>query len=424
MRLKTLLRTSSALPALPLAIGLVALYYVSSTSRQIAFFPYPYAPLLVERPIEPMYPVTYAVVSAAAAWQGARLKDSGVWNAAPYRRIWQVIAAVLAPIIALGWLMFLVPVTMAFIQAPTWPTPASLPPLLLGMTLVVAHALIGFTIGQKIKPLIAAPVLLCLVFIVVAFSHAVEPLWLRHVMGEYTPMLGFPESATALSMLADLLPTAAAGGAAALFWVRGHALIRAALAVALVAVSTFASYSIVRTWGANPPLNITVAKVCQGQAPRICMPEQASGTITAVRDEMVRTYSMLETFGVIDHPPAVINDQLLYGRFTQDPTPSTRFLPLAVAYRDRHLVADVVEDSVRLPCEIPHLEEQRTISFWLSKKLGGNPTFEKVVKSDPYYTRRQHKKVMAEVDGASALPAAQQKSWYRATSKRACEGRP
>jgi hypothetical protein len=378
----------------------------------------------MERPLEPMYAVTYALVSAAAAWQGARLKESGVWNAAPYRRTWQIIAAALAPIVALGWLMFLVPVAMAFAQTPTWPTLAGLPPLLLGMALVIAHAVIGFTVGQKVKPLIAAPILLCLVYLVVAFSHSVEPDYLRYMMGQYTAMLGFGEAATLPSMVSDFLPTAGVGVAAALLWMNTKIVLRVGLAVAVVVGSTFASYSVAKGWDSTPPLNVATEKVCRGNKPRVCMPEQASGVIAAARGEMMKTYAMLETYGVIDHPPATVNDQLLYGRFTQDVTPSTRYLPLSVAYRDRRLVADVVEDSVRLPCRTPTVLEGRALNFWLSMKLGGNPTFEKVSAQDPYYTREQHEKIMDEVKRISALPAAGQKSWYRTTVKKACEGRP
>ncbi|WP_406287180.1 hypothetical protein [Streptomyces sp. NBC_00209] len=424
MRIKTLLRTSSALPAFPLGVGLVILYYTSDTSRLIAFFPIPYAPLLVERPLEPMYAVTYALVSAAAAWQGARLKESGVWDAPPYRRAWQIIASALAPIVGLGWLMFIVPVGMAFIQSPTLPTLVALPPLLLGMALAVAHALIGFTIGQRVRPLIAVPVLMSVVFVIVSFSQSVEPLYLSHMMGNYAGMLGFGETATLASIAANFLPTAGLGLAVALMWLNARVVFKVGLACVVVAASVFTSYSIAKDWKAFPSVNVATEKVCRGNEPRVCMPEQISGDIGAVRAEMKKTYTMLETYGIIEHPPATVNDQLMYGRFTQKPTESTRYLPLAVAHRDRHLVADVVEDSVRFPCDIPTAGAERTVSFWLSLKLGGNPDYAKVAEQDPYYTREQHEKIMKEVHRVSALPAGKQKTWYRTTTKKACEGRP
>jgi hypothetical protein len=139
---------------------------------------------------------------------------------------------------------------------------------------------------------------------------------------------------------------------------------------------------------------------------------------------MTRTYSMLETYGVIDQPPATVNDQLLYGRFTQRPTPQVRYVPLAVAYTHHRLIRDIVADSVHLPCEIPRLPHERAINFWLSLKLGGNPTFEAVSAEDPYYTRAQYKKTMAEVQRISALPAEEQKHWYKTTAAKACEDRP
>lgn len=424
MRIRTLVRTSSALVTLPLGIGLAVLYYLTDTQGQIAFFPYPYAPLLMERPLEPMYAVTYALVSAAAAWQGARLKESGLWNVAPYRRTWQIILTALSPIVALGWLMFLGPVIMAFVQTPTWPDVNGLPPLLLGMSLVVAHAVIGFTIGQKVKPLIAAPTLLCLVFIVVTFSHAVEPDYLRYMMGQYTAALGFGETATLPSMASDMLPTAGLGVAAALLWMNVRIVLRVVLAVAVVFGSTYSSYLIARDWKATPPIHVATEKVCRGSVPRVCVPAVASKSLDDVRGKMTQTYAMLERFGVIEHAPSTVNDQLLYGRFTQDPTPTTRYLPLSVSYQRGRLVADVVNDSVRFSCDAPKLVEERSIGFWLSKKLSTNPSFAEVSAQDPYFTRDQYDKVVQEIQRISSLSVPDQKSWYRSTMKKACEGRP
>ncbi|GAA2245132.1 hypothetical protein GCM10010232_35200 [Streptomyces amakusaensis] len=424
MRIRTRIRTSSALPALPLALGFVVLYYTENTHSQIDFFSmYPDASVLVQRPIESMYAFAYAVVSATAAWQGARLKEARVWESAPYRKTWQIIAAALVPIAALGWLMLLTPVVMAFVQTPAVPTVRSLLPLLLGMALTVAHALIGFTVGQKVKPLVAAPVLLCLTFVAVAFSHAVETTWLRHLAGEYSAALGFGESATLLSMLAQILPTTSLAVAAAAFWTGLSTVARLAVGASVVALCTASSYLIVKDWGSNPPVSVSIDRKCVGEGPRICMPEGAQRVDQAKRaaDE---TYRMLMSYGIIDAPPEAVHDTMLFGRFTQKPTAATRYLPLSTAQREGSIEKYIIKDSARPACRIPTTEESRKIRFWLDLKVNQTPTFESVSTGDPYYTREKHSAIMGEVKKVSGLSAAGQKSWYRETAEKACEGRP
>lgn len=423
MRIRTLVRTSSALPALPLGIGLVVFYYSQNTARQIDFWPYRWAPTLVEQPLEMAYAITYALVSAVSAWQGARLKEAGVWHTAPYRPLRGIIATALAPVVAMGWLMFLLPVTMAFVQRSFVPTWASLLPLFLGMLLCVAHALIGFTVGQWVKPLIAAPVLLSAVFVAVGLPRSMEPLYLRHMSGEYFAQLGFGESATFSSMLAAFLPTASLAVAAALCWTRLHIAARALLAVTVVTAATLSSYGIVKDWDYNPAIAVDGgAAVCEGTAPRVCMPEQASGEIAAVSAEVDRTYTVLRRYRVVDAAPQVVRDSIMYGRFTPRGTRTTAYLPLSLAHAHHTLAAAVVGPAVHFPCEAPAPKSIHTVSLWLEKKLGRTSTYEQIRAEDPYYGLTDHQEILKTVDDVSAEPDAAQAAWYRETLTAACRG--
>lgn len=425
MRLRTLVRTSSALPALPLALALVVLYYTSGTSEQIAFWPYPYAPTLVQQPIELMYAVSYAVVSAAAAWQGARLKEAGVWQMAASRPAWQIITLALAPIVALGWLMLITPVVMAFVQTPTWPTWDSLPPLLLGMALCCAHALIGFSIGRWVKPLIAAPALMCLVFVVVAFPHSMNPPWLRHMMGEYSAQLGFGETATFASMAAQFLPTAGVAAAVGLAWIRrGHLAVRAGIGAALVVASTAGAYAIVEDWNFNPSLNAgRVTVVCSGRAPEVCMPEQARGDIAAVSAEVRDTYTKLKAYGVVEDVPRTVRDSIIYGRFEPDPSPTTAYIPLSLAWKSHAVAATIVDGTPKFGCDA-RPEASIAVNMWLGRKLGHTISFESVARGNPFYTRAQHDEITRTVDEVSRKPVARQKAWYGQMLEDGCEEAP
>jgi hypothetical protein len=423
VRIRTLVRTSSALPALPLGIGLVVFYYSQNTAQQIDSWPYPWAPTLVEQPIGLMYSITYALVCAASAWQGARLKEAGVWHTAPYQPLWRIIATALAPLVAVGWLMFLIPVTMAFVQRPVIPTWSSLPPLFLGMLLCVAHALIGFTVGQWVKPLIAAPLLLSVVFVAVGFPRAMEPMFLRHMSGEYFAQLGFGESATLSSMVAAFLPTASIAVAAAISWTRLRIAARALLAVTVVTAATLSSYTIVKDWGANPAIAVDGGTtICEGAAPRVCMPEQASDRITAVSAEVDRTYKVLRRYSVVDTAPRTIRDTVMYGRFTPRGTRTTRYLPLSLADARHTLTAAIVGPAVSFPCEAPAPKSIHTISLWLEKKLGKTSTYEQIRAEDPYYSLTEHQEIVKTVDSVSAESDAAQAAWYRDTLTAACRG--
>ncbi|WP_155057015.1 hypothetical protein [Streptomyces blattellae] len=411
------------MPALPLALVLVILYYSSGTSEQIAFWPYPYAPTLVQQPIELMYAVTYAVVSAAAAWQGARLKEAGVWQAAPFRPAWQIIALALVPVVALGWLMFITPVVMAFVQIPTWPTLDSLPPLLLGMALCCAHALIGFSIGRWIRPIIAAPTLMCLVFVIVAFPHSMNPPWLRHIMGEYSAQLGFGETATFVSMVAQLLPTGGVAVAVALIWIgRWHIAVRAGLGTALALASVTGAYAITANWNFNPSLNAgQVTVVCSGKAPEVCMPEQAGDDLAVVSAEVRTTYAQLKTYGVVKDVPDTVRDSIIYGRFEPKPSTTTAYIPLSLAHKNDAVVATIVDGTPKFGCDATP-EAIITVNMWLAGRLGRAISFESIASGNPFYTRSQHDKIAKAVDEVSRKPVDEQRAWYRQMLKDGCEG--
>lgn len=422
MRIRTLIRSSSALPALPLALGLVVLYYVVNTAKQIDFWPYAYAPTLVEQPLEPMYALGCALVSGVAAWQGARLREAGVWRAGAYRRRWEIIGLALAPVVALGWLMLLAPVAMAFAERPTWPTLDSLPPLLLGMVLVCAHAVIGFSVGRWVPPLLAAPALMCLVFVGMAFPQSFTTMWPRHMVGDYEASLGFGETATADSMLAQLLPTAGLAVAVALLWVRGwHPLVRAGIGLVLVAASTATSYSIVKDWNYNPSVNVAqVSEVCAGHSPRVCMPGQGRGDLPAVSAQVRETYAVLTEYGVVAKVPRTVRDDIVYGRFTPDAAPGTQLLPLSVAYRKHSVVDTVLARAPIFHC-LATPEADRSVHMWLARKLGRPVSYEKLLRSDPYYTRAEHAEITAAVDKVLRGSPAEQKAWFQRTVENGCQ---
>jgi hypothetical protein len=421
VRIRTLVRTSSALVALPLGLAFALFYYSQNSTKALSFWPAPWGPALVAQSVQYTYAWAYGMVAAAAAWQSTRLREAAVWQLAPYQPRWRIIATALAPAVGLGWLMFLVPVIAAFAQYPTAPTWSSLPPLFLGMALTVAYAVIGFTVGRWVKPLIAVPVLLGGIFIVVAFPVSVEPFCLRYMSGEYFSDLGYAESATWASILGAFLPTAGVAIAAALTWARLHVLLRALLALVIIPVTTLSSYEIVKGWDANPSLNVDAGPIlCRGAEPRVCIPKGATDHIDAAAHEVDRTYAVLLRYGVIASAPRTIRDQIAYGRFSQTSTSTTKYREVAVDYANHTLVTSLVEPALRYPCERPNEDGAYTVAMWLGKKLGQNVSFANIHGEDPYYSRSDYQKAVATANAVSAEPISAQRAWYKKTLAAAC----
>ncbi|QOV42396.1 DUF7224 domain-containing protein [Streptomyces chromofuscus] len=423
MRIRTVFRTSPAFMCLPIAVGVTVLYYTQEAADQIHYFPYPWAPLLVQRPIEYMAAPTYAMVAALAAWSAARVREAGTWQLAAHRPTWQVIAQALAPVVTVGWLMFIASVAWAFIERPTWPTPASLAPLLLTCVLTVAWAVIGFTAGHHAKPLIAAPVLACGVFVLVAYPHAMQPFSLRHLSGEYFAHLGVGESATFESIAAQMMPTLGVACAVALVWARWKPVVRVLAAAALVVAPTLAGYSIVKDWNYNPSLTTHVALACHGTEPEVCLPEAGAHDLPEVHAQVAQAFRVLTTYGLTDSLPSRVEDQMAYGRFTQRNTEQTVYMQLGIAHHKGVLARSIVTGAVRFGCDAdPH--RARTIHFWLEKKLGDITPYERITAEDPYYTRAQYDQAVTTAERVSTLSADEQKQWFAKTRTAACEGRP
>ncbi|MFJ9392822.1 hypothetical protein ACIRON_28655 [Nocardioides sp. NPDC101246] len=377
--------------------------------------------MLVAAPIATMYPVAYGLAAAAGAWQGSRLRSDGTWLVAPVRRPAKVVATTLAPVVTMAWLMFVLPVAAAFLDRPTLPTWNSLLPLVLGLVLSTAWAVIGFVVGQRTSPIIAVPLLACGVFYLVAVTVAVDPMYLRHMSGYYTDGPGFGESATAESMVAQALPTAGVAVAVCLLWSRFHKLVTLVAGGAVIVAASFTSYSIVKDWNYNPSLNSgDLPTACAGTAPQICLPEQAEGDLDEIHQEVQSAYTVLTAYGVVDDVPKIVTERSMFGRFDPPAIDGTRYAFLLQGQKNRSVVGSILVEEIRFGCDADSLS-YRVVQLWLGEKLGLTRTFESYAGEDPYYTRKQHRELMQTVATISAKPDAAQRKWFQDLKAKACE---
>ncbi|RMI34769.1 hypothetical protein [Streptomyces triticirhizae] len=420
MNIRTLLRTSSALWIAPLALGLILFYYVAVGQENAFRQDYGWAPTLVSAPLEVAYAFAYGVTAALGAWESGRLRRAAVWELAPARSRYLVAAQVLLPVVGLGWLMLCLLVTLALARAGVVPTPVSLGPLVLGLVLCGAHAVVGFAVGLRAPAVVAAPVLAVLVWLVVATSRATDVPWRRYTLGQYGVTLEFGETATVGSLVAQALPTVALALAVAALWLPLRQLLAAALALTVLVAGAGVAHAMTRDWTTDP-LRIDAAPMtCAGQAPRVCMPEATVGDIEAVRTEVVGALDALVALGIAE-PPGTVTDSLTDGRRSVASTEETWRLGLTSGERQGTVRYRMVTEAVDFPCYLPEPRAERSVLLWASERTGVAETFWAFLDRDPYVDDAQRELLREIVDGVLAEPDETQLRWYHEATRAACE---
>ncbi len=423
MNIRTALRSSSALWVAPAALGITILYYVKSGSGLTFIQDYGWAPTLVSEPLRSAYAFAYGVASALGAWESGRLRRGAVWDLAPVRSRYTIAAQALFPVVLLTWLMLLAPVCAALVQDGVLPTPVSLRPLVLGLLLCVAHAVIGFAVGTRVPAVIAAPVLAVVVWLIVATSHATSVPWRRHMLGEYSVALEYGETATLSSIVAEILPTLALAIGLALLWLPlRHVLPRVSLAIAVAVSGSGIAYTMVNDWGTAPPLNTAQAPMrCAGTAPRVCMPEATVGDIEAVRAEVTTAVDDLVALGITDTRPGTVTDSLTDGRHKAPSTVGTWRLGLTSGERQGTVRYRVVLEAVDFPCTRPDPHAARTATMWLAERTGVTAAYEADLRHDDLSFGEPQRQALHEtIEPVLALPENEQLSWYGQALDDAC----
>ncbi|AJC52629.1 hypothetical protein GZL_00021 [Streptomyces sp. 769] len=122
--------------------------------------------------------------AACAAWEGTRVKRSGMLGSAPSRSPLAIAVSVLWPVMLLGFLSIILGVAVSAPQAsglPRWP---SFVMVIVEMAVAVAHTAAGYVAGLILPRLLAAPTALVVSFVWMAYPAAMgSPSWLRQLNG-------------------------------------------------------------------------------------------------------------------------------------------------------------------------------------------------------------------------------------------------
>ncbi|MFG3198307.1 hypothetical protein ACGFYT_19435 [Streptomyces sp. NPDC048208] len=362
-----------------------------------------------------------AFVAVMAAWEAGRLARGGFWELAPARTRAHVVARQLWPAVTLAWLSAVAPVTVSLVQNRTVPDGWSLLPLVTVLVDMALWAVVGFVAGSKVNPMIAAPALGVLSFLLVSTSVAVGPAWWRHISGVVSepPVAGETYSLAAAAV--PVLFTAGLAGAAVLLWVlAAPRTVRVVAALALVAVVTLGASRIADGWGYFGGMRTqAVPMSCAGQAPQICVAASSKTGPETLRAEVARTVERLSTAGVA-RPPAKVVDTSTEGRYPRPSTAKTWYVPLTTSARKGELGYQVMRDAVRFPCRAPQADWARAVLAWAAERTGQTTPYERALRADPFFNDLIWQKDRKQIDAVLELPESGQRAWFAHGLDAAC----
>lgn len=423
MRLRTLVRSSGAFWVAPVALAF-PLYFFVSNSATFLKFAHGWAPSVVTSADASTASLSYAVAAGLAVWESGRLREAGIWELSPSRARVRTATETLGPVVALAWLMHLVVVAFALVQAHTLPTIDSLRTLLVPFVLSVAHAMVGFAVGCRVWRLIAAPVLAMVVWVLTAMASAVPSPWPRQLSGVYPRRLGFGEIATASSLLPHLLLTGGIALSLVLLWLRRPLWTRVVATTAVAALCASAAYLMVRDSGYSPPVLAGKAPVtCVGVSPKVCMPVATSGDIQLVQKQIESLFAEFGSAGV--KPPAHVVVDSLQGpgnRWRASDTVLRAPLTHAVATDSVRLT--VLLSAVRFPCDHPEFDQEQQARMWAAETTGEGKAFKGLLQQQLVMSNGRGLSVVEgisrAVDKIRAMPRHAQATWYARTVRSAC----
>ncbi|MCX5397688.1 hypothetical protein [Streptomyces sp. NBC_00102] len=362
-----------------------------------------------------LYALAYAASAALGVWESGRLRKAHVWESLPSRSRYRVAVNVLFPVVLLSWLVLLLPPAVSLARSGTAPSLDSLRLPLMGMVIVVAHAVVGFAIGSFLPRLIATPVVAVVDWVAIAFTRATQPYWLRHVSGQFSD-IGFGEVPRFVSLAAPVL---LAGGVAVglmLLWLPcGPRVLRGALALCVAAAGVLGAQHLARDWSHTPPTATGQAPVdCTGVRPRVCVPRVATGNLARTQREAAETLSTLRAAGVPGAAPERIED-VLDGPATAGAGNRVWRLSLMTADRPHEAGYQVMVRALKFRCATVPAVQAHSVWLWAANRTGQVDMYQENRKRDGVTPEslQIESKVSEEVRTVLATSPSAQRTWIR-----------
>ncbi len=142
-------------------------------------------------------------VAMTAAWEAARLRRGGIWDAPHTRSRFDITIIAVTPSILLGAVFLLGTVVAASVYGQ-----AGLPEIrmvVVGFVAICAWSLVGFLAGLRLPMSVSLPGMLLAPFLWFAFVPALPVEWLRHLSGMYRDCCRIGADIAPAALLAGLI---------------------------------------------------------------------------------------------------------------------------------------------------------------------------------------------------------------------------
>lgn len=417
MLLRTILRTSAGLRALPFLVGFVLVPLGDDLSAWVT----PGYGLSAAGHASLALPFACAACAAAGAWEGGRLHRGRVFDRSPVRSPLAITAPVLLPVAAMGGLGMIAALGTTALAGGT-AAGAPQPGVLAVWTgLLLAATLVGSIVGRVLAPVVAVPLALVSSFVLNAYPASFDAYWVRHLVG------GGLSDCCAVDQVLDqkaVLSSLAFSGAvcaAAVLLIRyrgAPAALAGALAVTAGGVALAAHLA--QGLGPEPVLDRPAsALVCDHGRPRVCLwPELNGPRASLVRDEARRVVTTLAGHGV--PVPATLT-------MAARPGPGEAKLGIPTTARVPDVTPGVVggllprtPDCARSGAPYPAGEAAGPVTAWLTAKAKPDGTAPFGAAADgtaPGSRGRFGAQDAALAEQVLRLPRGTQLDWYLATTE-------
>ncbi|MGX7758863.1 DUF7224 domain-containing protein [Streptomyces angustmyceticus] len=404
MNVKTLLRTSSA--TFLAAPVLVFIFFVAYSSGSLAQFDNRHAPTVSAAAYQALI-FAAAAAAGCGAWEAGRLRQSGIWDMAPWRSKYRIAAQRLILPAVLGIAVMAVMTVTRFVQAAVLPDGASVPAVVIGLLLPVPYAVIGFAIGNVSRsPVVCAPLVMAGTWFFIGYAGNSSTdipgtLWLRHATA-YT--LRSPEIDQVISPLALLVPvvfTCTLAGAVMLLWGPWRSAARISFAGLLALAGMATSCAVALSWGYHTPMTSSpMAEKCRNSAAvNVCVPELYQDMLPRVQATASSVVEHLHGAGV----PAP--KKITYARFEATAGPDVWhiwFLPRTSTDELAQSVAHAPLNDAEWSClGRKDFRQADALDLWLRSTAGldvGGASFAQ--------------ETVAAVEKVKKLPVRQQGAWF------------
>ncbi|MFE2723052.1 hypothetical protein [Kitasatospora sp. NPDC059327] len=387
---RTVIRTSAALRAAPIALVWILMY----SGKMTGWITNGYWPSVTAQSSF-LLNFTAPAVAACGAWEGLKVRRSAVLDTAPARSTTAIALSALAPVLALGALSVLAALAVFIPQAsglPGWPTPTVITVELL---VVLAHTTVGYALGLTLPRLLAVPLTLVASFLWMAYPSTLDAFWVRQLNGRNLTECCALDEVPALRALAA--PTVAVLGLLAAAWIWTALRERRRLTAAVTLVVTTAAGA----WIAGP-LGYHAAsarpaseQTCTTTTPRVCLWPEQKAEAANITEWATQAQLRLQAAGLTDSAPV--------SPFSSRPTRDEVQSLVALQQIPNRAPQCAMERGGRWP----GVEAVAPLSSWLKLTAGVTP------RTVEGRYREQEVRIASQV---MALPRDEQLAWFRANA--------